>query len=112
MRRRICGSRGIPKLESDNVPAGSAALPPPDPAIPRLRMERQESRAEGRTEAEQALMVRLAVRRFGAKTGQRLAALLFRIDDPDRLAEAGDCIVDCTTGAELLERVEGIGSHG
>ena len=82
---------------------------------PWLRMERQESRAEGiaagRTEGEQTLLVRLAARRFGAETGQRLAALLSRIDDPDRLAEAGDCIVDCATGAELLERVEGIGAH-
>lgn len=37
---------------------------------------------------------------------KRLAALLSRIDDPDRLAEVGDRIVDCATGAGLLGRVE------
>ena len=74
---------------------------------PWLRMERQESRAEG----ERALLVRQAARRFGAAAAERLAALLPRIDDPDRLAEAGDWIVDCATDAELLARVEALGSR-
>ena len=75
---------------------------------PWLRMERQESRAEG----ERALLVRLTTRRFGAGTGKRLAAMLSRIDDPARLAGAGDRIVECATGAELLARVEAPGSRG
>ena len=95
---------------------------------PWLRMERHESRvegyaegrieghaeghAEGRAEGEKALLVRLATRRFDAGTGERLAALLSRIDDPARLAGIGDRIVDCTTGAELLARVEAPGSRG
>ena len=74
---------------------------------PWLRMERQESRAEG----ERALLIRQAARRFGAGTAERLPALLARIDDPARLAEAGDWIVDCATGAELLARVETLGSR-
>ena len=76
------------------------------------RMERQESRREGyargRVEGERALLVRQAGRRFGAGTAERLAALLSRIDDPERLAEVGDRIVDCATGADLLGRVEAV----
>ena len=73
---------------------------------------RVEGRAEGRVEGERALLVRLATRRFGAGTGERLAALLARIDDPARLAGIGDRIVECATGAELLARVEAPGSRG
>ena len=87
---------------------------------PWLRMERHESRVEGyaegriegRIEGEKALLVRMATRRFGAGTGERLAALLARIDDPARFAGIGDRIVDCTTGAELLARVEAPVSRG
>ena len=79
---------------------------------PWLRMERQESRAEGhaegraegRAQGERALLVRLAARRFGAGTAQRLSALLLRIEDPDRLADVGEWIVDCASGDELLAR--------
>ena len=78
---------------------------------PWLRMERQESRAEGRAEGERALLVRQATRRFGANTAQRLSTLLHRIDDPARLAEASDWIVDCATGAELIGRVETLDSR-
>ena len=78
---------------------------------PWLRMERQESRAEGRVEGQRALLVGLAARRFDAGTARRLSALLDRIEDSSRLAEVGDRIVDCATGAELLERVETLDSH-
>jgi hypothetical protein len=50
------------------------------------------------------LLVRLAARRFGAGTAQRLSALLLRIEDPDRLADVGEWIVDCPGGDELLAR--------
>ena len=83
---------------------------------PWLRMERHESRvegyAEGRAEGERSLLLRQAERRFGAGTAERLAVLLSRPGDPDRLAGAGDSIVDCSTGAELLARVEALGSRG
>ena len=62
-----------------------------------------EGRAEGRAE-QRALLCRLAARRFDAGTADALAELLADVDDPARLAEAGDWIVACTTGAELLER--------
>ena len=78
---------------------------------PWLRMERQESRAEGRAEGERALLVRQAERRFGAGTAERLSTLLLRIEGPDQLAEASVWIVDCATGAELIDRVEGLDSR-
>ena len=86
---------------------------------PWLRMERQESRtegraegrSEGRAEGERALLVRQAERRFGAGTAERLSALLHRIEDPGRLAEVSDRLVDCATGAELLRHVEALGPH-
>lgn len=37
-----------------------------------------------------------------------LSALLSRIDDPDHLAEVGDRIVGCATGADLIARVEAL----
>ena len=78
---------------------------------PWLRMERQESRAEGRAEGERALLVRQAERRFGAGTAERLSTLLLRMEDPDQLAEVSDWIVDCATGAELIHRVETLDSR-
>ena len=77
---------------------------------PWLRMERQESRAEGRAEGERALLVRQTARRFGAGTAERLATLLLRIEGPDSLAEISDWLLDCDAGAELLDRVEALGS--
>ena len=73
---------------------------------PWLRMERREARVEG----QRAMLVRQAARRFGAGTADRLSASLARIDDPARLAEVGDRIVDCATGADLLDRVEALAS--
>ena len=77
---------------------------------PWLRMERRESRAEGRAEGERALLIRQAARRFGVKTAQRLSTLLLRIEDPGRLAEVSDWLVDCATSAELLDRVTALDS--
>ena len=73
---------------------------------PWLRMERRESRVEG----ERALLIRQAARRFGVKTAQRLSTLLLRIEDPGRLAEVSDWLVDCATSAELLDRVTALDS--
>ena len=53
---------------------------------------------------ERALLCRLASRRFGAETGERLSGLLGRLTDPERLAEVGDQVIECGTGAELLDR--------
>ena len=80
--------------------------------MPWLRGHRREAHAAGLaegieqgTERQRALLRRQAARRFGAETAERLSALLGGIDDPERLAEVGDRIVDCATGAELLGRM-------
>ena len=63
----------------------------------------ERGRAEG-IEWERALLVRQAQRRFGADVAQALSKLVGGVDDPDRLAEVGDMVVDCATGRELLDR--------
>ena len=61
---------------------------------------------QGRAE-ERARLCRLAALKFDDDTAQRLAVLLERTADPDRLAQAGVWIIECATGAELLGRVAG-----
>ena len=57
----------------------------------------------GRAE-ERALLCRQAERKFDAETAARLAGLLDSLTDPERLAEVGDWIIECGTGADLLDR--------
>ena len=54
---------------------------------------------------ERALLCRLAARRFGAETAQRLSGLLESLKAAEELAVVGDWIMDCETGADLLARV-------
>ena len=73
--------------------------------------EQVEKRARERVEQhgleqERALLSRLAARKFDAETAAALAALLGRVDDPERLAEIGEQVIDCATGDELLARAE------
>ncbi len=53
--------------------------------------------------AERALLCRQAVRQFGAADADALVRHLAGISDPDGLARVGERIVDCGTGAELLD---------
>ncbi len=53
--------------------------------------------------AERELLRRQAARKFGAAASDALVRHLADISDPDRLAGIGERIVDCRTGAELLE---------
>ena len=48
-----------------------------------------------------------AEQRFGATTAERLAACLAEVREYDRLLAIGGWIVDCASGSELLDRVEG-----
>ena len=48
----------------------------------------------------------MAAARFGAETVVRLGGMLAAIDDPERLAEVGDCLVRCETGGEFHACVE------
>ena len=79
-----------------------------------LRGYRREILAEMRAEGlarERSLLVRLAVRRFGADIGRRLGARLDNIDDPGLLGRVGDLIVDCETGEQLLGGLDGVDAH-
>ena len=66
-----------------------------------LGLERGEALGLAR---ERALLRRQATLRFGAGTGDRLAARLAEVTDPDRLAEVGEWIIECEDGAALLAR--------
>ena len=75
--------------------------------------EREAGRAEGRaegvdlgTERERVLLRRLSERKFGAGTAGRVVALLAGIRDPERLAQVGEWIIDCSSGDELIARLE------
>ena len=70
-----------------------------------FREGREQGLESGRAE-ERALLCRQASRKFGAETAERLSELLARLTDPERLAEVGDWIIECGTGADLLDRAE------
>ena len=70
-----------------------------------LGLERGMERGLERGRAEErALLCRQAARKFGAETAERLSVLLDRLTDPERLAEVGDWVIECGTGADLLDR--------
>ncbi len=77
---------------------------------PLLRSQRrrgfERGLEQGRAE-ERARLCRQAALKFDDDTAQRLAVLLEQTADPDRLAQAGVRIIECATGAELLDRVAG-----
>lgn len=70
-----------------------------------MREGREEGREEG-LEHERGLLCRMAALRFGAETGERLAPLLTQITDAEYLTEAGEWLVRCKDGSELLAKVE------
>ena len=65
----------------------------------------EEGREAGRAE-ERALLCRQTARKFDAATAERLSGMLNGLADPERLAEVGEWIIECETGAELLDRAE------
>ena len=60
---------------------------------------------QGRAE-KRALLCRMTARKFDAATAERLSGALNGLADPERLAEVGEWIIECETGAELLGRAE------
>ena len=64
----------------------------------------QQGRRQGVQQGQKDLLRRLAERRFGVETAQRLSALLDGAD-ADRLTDVGGWIADCASGDELLNRV-------
>ena len=67
------------------------------------RASRREALAQG-MEHERKLLRRLAARRFGAGTAERLAPLLAGVGDPEGLERIGEWIIDCADGEELIAR--------
>ena len=63
-----------------------------------------EGREEGQEEGQLAMLRRLASRRFGAATAEALVSALAGNGGAARL-EAAEFVLDCETGAELLDRV-------
>ena len=59
---------------------------------------------EGVRAEERALLCRMADRKFDAETARQLAEMLDRVADPDGLAEIAESIIECETGAGLLNR--------
>ena len=74
-----------------------------------LREGREQGIEQGISQ-QRALLCRQAAARFGDDTPARLTDVLAPITDPDRLAEIGDWLVRCDTGAEFLARVDPPGS--
>ena len=67
---------------------------------------REEGRAEGWVEGQARMMHRMAARKYGPETADRLLERLGGLGDPGHLAEVGDWLVECESGEELLVRVE------
>ena len=63
-----------------------------------------QGRQEG-LEAERALLIRLARRRFDDAAAQALSVLLADVMDPESLVEIGELIVVCDNSEDLLERL-------
>ena len=55
---------------------------------------------------ERELLCRQAERKFNVATAEELARRLDTVTDAERLAEVGCWIIDCSTGAELLDRTD------
>ena len=75
---------------------------------PYFRQGREEGIGLGREqgiEHERQMLRRLASVRFGAATGDRLAAAIGAEADPQRLMDVAEAIVRCATGGELLREI-------
>jgi len=94
---------------------------PEDEALPRLGNSREggamlyaervrewmaEREEKGRTEGRVEMMRRMAARKFGAGTAQRLAERLEGLHDAERMAQIGEWIIEYESGADLLARLD------
>ena len=67
-----------------------------------LEQGREQGLEQGLAD-KRALVVRLAERRFGSGTAERLRRIL-AASDSELVDEAADAVVDCDTGDKLLAR--------
>ena len=94
----------LPQLEEDRTMLAEWAKEWYEEAHDRgVQQGIQQGVERGRAE-ERVLLCRLASRKFGAETGERLSGLLARLTDPERLVEVGGWIMECRTSADLLDR--------
>lgn len=68
----------------------------------------EKGREEGFLQGERQTYIRLTRQRFGLETAEALSLLLESINDAEQLAQIGDWIIQCKSGEELLERVQGL----
>ena len=69
---------------------------------PFTRMISQRAQAKGQMQ----MMHRMAARKFGPETSDRLVERLEGLGDAERMAAVGDWLIECESGEALLERVE------
>ena len=72
-----------------------------------LEEVRAEARAQG-LERERSLLRRLVAWRYGTDTEQQVNPLLAATQDPERLTNVGNWIMECATGQDLLERLRNV----
>ena len=72
-----------------------------------LQINERSMIARHRREAQAETLVRLAEHRFGADIGRRLANSLESASDPAVFERAGDLILDCDDGEQLLNGING-----
>ena len=73
---------------------------------------RRQGMEQGMASGRLDLLRRQAMRKFGAPVGERFSALLDGVDDPERLDEVGDWLIECDTASVLLERMERLHDGG
>ena len=78
-----------------------------DARIQAANAKRKAEGLEKGLEQQRELLQAQAKRRFGAATADRLAACLAEVREHDRFMDIGGWLVDCASGTELLDRVEG-----
>ena len=61
----------------------------------------KRGKVRGRQEGREEMVLRLASRKFGAETAERLEGLVGAMG-PEQLVQVFDAVVDCETGDELL----------
>ena len=79
--------------------------PDDDPQLGRHRRQARDAERAAGLARERALLGRLAARKFGPATAERLGGLIADIAEPRRLAGIGDLIIDCDDGDDLFARL-------
>ena len=68
--------------------------------------------SKGLAEGGPEFLQRLAARKYGAETAERLGGKLAEIADAECTVEVGEWLLECEDGGGLLERVERLRGAG